>query len=58
VEIDKTKNKSDNEEACKKESENDKGSKKESANEKAKLNNSIKEIDISLQSPAQTAIAK
>ncbi|PUZ50912.1 hypothetical protein GQ55_6G112500 [Panicum hallii var. hallii] len=58
VEIDKTKNKSDNEEACKKESENDKSSKKESANEKAKLNNSIKEIDISLQSPAQTAIAK
>ena len=51
-------NKSGNEEACKKESENDKASKKESANEKAKLNNSIKELDISLQSPAQAASAK
>jgi hypothetical protein len=39
-------------------SENDKGSKKESANEKAKINNSVKELDISLQSPAQTASAK
>ncbi|CAL5041969.1 unnamed protein product [Urochloa decumbens] len=58
AETEKTKNKSDNEEACKKESENDKASKKESVNEKAKLNNSIKELDISLQSPAQTASAK
>ncbi|KAJ1268323.1 hypothetical protein BS78_07G126100 [Paspalum vaginatum] len=58
AETEKTWNKSDNAKACKKESENDKASKKESANEKAKLNNSIKEIDISLQSPAQTASAK
>lgn len=58
AETDKTKNKSDNVEGCKKESENDKASIKESANEKAKLNNSIKELDISLQSPAQTASAK
>ncbi|RCV30565.1 hypothetical protein SETIT_6G105700v2 [Setaria italica] len=58
AETDKTKNKSDNVEGCKKESENDKASIKESADEKAKLNNSIKELDISLQSPAQTASAK
>jgi len=58
AETEKMENKSGNEEACKKESENDKASKKESANEKAKLNNSIKELDISLQSPAQAASAK
>nr|CAB3480594.1 unnamed protein product [Digitaria exilis] len=57
-ETEKTKIKSDNDKACEKASENDKGTKKEMANEKAKLNNSIKELDISLQSPAQTASAK
>lgn len=31
---------------------------KEPGNDKAKHNNSIKELDISLQSPAQTASAK
>jgi septal ring factor EnvC (AmiA/AmiB activator) len=58
AETEKIKKKSDSEKACKKELENDKSSKKESANEKAKLNNTIKELDISLQSPAQTASAK
>jgi hypothetical protein len=38
--------------------ENDKGYKKESTNDKANINNSINELDISLQSPAQTASAK
>jgi hypothetical protein len=44
--------------ASKRESENDKGYKKESTNDKANINNSINELDISLQSPAQTASAK
>ncbi|AQK51808.1 Formin-like protein 18 [Zea mays] len=58
AETEKIKKKSDSEKACKKELENDKSSKKDSANEKGKLNNPIKELDISLQSPAQTASAK
>ncbi|XP_062195835.1 formin-like protein 6 isoform X2 [Phragmites australis] len=58
AETEKTKKESENEKASKKESENDKASKMEPANDKAKLNNSIKELDISLQSPAQTASAK
>ncbi|KAL6598992.1 hypothetical protein ACP70R_045856 [Stipagrostis hirtigluma subsp. patula] len=53
------KKESENEKSSKKESENEKASKNELGNEKAKLNNnSIKELDMSLQSPAQTASAK
>ncbi|KAK3121451.1 hypothetical protein QOZ80_8BG0653630 [Eleusine coracana subsp. coracana] len=42
---------SENDRASKRESQNGRGSMKESANEKALINNSIKELDIPLQSP-------